>query len=442
MVQQKEATFTCIEEQAPDRRSVGPETGDLLHCKDGSISDTANLESMGNTENPGSTGGTNNPGSTVRTKNLDSPGSEENFTSLGNEEDSTVPGDEEDFESIGAEEELYEHFSVTADKGQGLLRIDKFLVTRLENRSRSRIQAAADAGNILVGGQPVKSSYKVKPGDIISIVLPYPPRRLEIIPENIPLDIVYEDDQLLVVNKTAGMVVHPGHGNYSGTLVNALTYHLHGLEMFSSGDLRAGLVHRIDKDTSGLLVIAKNERSHAFLARQFFDHTTSRTYHALVWGNLSDDEGTIEGNIGRSISDRLQMAVLPTDNPNGKHAVTHYRVLERLGYVNLVECRLETGRTHQIRVHMRHIGHPLFNDERYGGDRILKGTTFSKYKQFVENCFALMPRQALHALSLGFTHPMTRQRMEFTSEYPADFAAVLEKWRGYVQHREIEGGEE
>ena len=312
-------------------------------------------------------------------------------------------------EEIGeadSRDEMYEHFSVTVDKGQGMLRIDKFLTNRMEGVSRNRIQAAADAGNILVGVIPVKSSYKVKPLDRISIVMPYPLRELEIVPENIPLDIRYEDDDLIVVNKPAGMVVHPGHGNYTGTLVNALTYHLKDLPLFQSGDMRAGLVHRIDKNTSGILVIAKNERAHARLAKQFFDHSIDRVYHALVWGNMESDEGTVTGNIGRSLRDRMKMAVFP-DGESGKHAVTHYRVLERLGYVNLVECRLETGRTHQIRVHMEYIGHPLFNDERYGGDRILKGTTFSKYRQFVENCFRLMPRHGLHARSLGFVHPTT-----------------------------------
>lgn len=327
-------------------------------------------------------------------------------------------------EEIGetdSQDEMYEHFSVTVDKGQGMLRIDKFLTNRMEGVSRNRIQAAADAGNILVGGTPVKSSYKVKPLDRISIVMPYPLRELEIVPENIPLDIRYEDDELIIVNKPAGMVVHPGHGNYTGTLVNALTYHLKDLPLFQSGDMRAGLVHRIDKNTSGILVIAKNERAHARLAKQFFDHSIDRVYHALVWGNMDSDEGTVTGNIGRSLRDRMKMAVFP-DGESGKHAVTHYRVLERLGYVNLVECRLETGRTHQIRVHMEYIGHPLFNDERYGGDRILKGTTFSKYRQFVENCFRLMPRHGLHARSLGFVHPTTGESVYFESEMPDDMA--------------------
>ena len=344
-------------------------------------------------------------------------------------------------EEIGetdSQDEMYEHFSVTVDKGQGMLRIDKFLTNRMEGVSRNRIQAAADAGNILVGGTPVKSSYKVKPLDRISIVMPYPLRELEIVPENIPLDIRYEDDDLIIVNKPAGMGVHPGHGNYTGTLVNALTYHLKDLPLFQSGDMRAGLVHRIDKNTSGILVIAKNERAHARLAKQFFDHSIARVYHALVWGNMESDEGTVTGNIGRSLRDRMKMAVFP-DGESGKHAVTHYRVLERLGYVNLVECRLETGRTHQIRVHMEYIGHPLFNDERYGGDRILKGTTFSKYRQFVENCFRLMPRHGLHARSLGFVHPTTGENVHFESEMPDDMRSVVERWRNYVAGRESTG---
>lgn len=340
-------------------------------------------------------------------------------------------------EEAGQQDELFEHFAVTVDRGQAMLRIDKYLVDRLENCSRSRVQAAAEGGNILVNDVAVKPSYKVKPGDRISIVMPYPKREIEIIPENIPLDIIYEDDDLLIVNKEAGLVVHPGHGNYSGTLVNALTYHLQGLPMFQEGDMRAGLVHRIDKNTSGLLVIAKNEKSHAKLARQFFDHTIERRYVALVWGNFAEDEGMVEGNIGRSVRDRLKMAVFP-DGSDGKHAVTHYKVLKRFGYVTLVECRLETGRTHQIRVHMEYIGHPLFNDERYGGDRILKGTTFSKYKQFIENCFTMMPRHALHARSLGFVHPSTKKEMYFESDLPTDFRTVIDKWETYTNARPAE----
>lgn len=346
--------------------------------------------------------------------------------------------DELDDDTAEGQEELFEHFNLVVDKGQAMLRIDKFLTNRMEKASRNRIQTAADEGNILVNGRPVKSSYKVKPMDEISIVMPYPPREVEIIPEDIPLDIMYEDDDIIIVNKEAGMVVHPGHGNYSGTLVNALTFHLKDLPLFQNGDMRAGLVHRIDKNTSGILVIAKNERAHARLAKQFFDHSIKRVYNALVWGNLEEDEGTITGNIGRSLRDRMKMAVFP-DGDNGKHAVTHYRVLERFGYVTLVECRLETGRTHQIRVHFEHIGHPLFNDERYGGDRILKGTTFSKYKQFVENCFAIMPRHGLHACSLGFVHPSTGEEVYFESGYPEDMRTVVEKWRVYTANRQMEG---
>ena len=338
-----------------------------------------------------------------------------------------VPADAEDEEEAG----LYEHFAVTADKGQTPMRLDKFLTVRMEHCSRNRIQAAADSGNILVNGKAAKSSYKVKPLDRITVVMPYPKREVEIVPQNIPLDIPYEDDDLLIVDKPAGMVVHPGHGNWDGTLVNALTYHLRTLPMFREGDLRAGLVHRIDKDTSGLLVVAKNERAHARLAKQFFDHTIVRRYYALVWGNPDADEGTIEGNIGRSPKDKLQMCVF-ADGEQGKHAVTHWRVVRRYGYVTLVECRLETGRTHQIRVHMAWIGHPLFNDERYGGDRILKGTTFAKYRQFIENCFAVMPRHALHARLLGFEHPATHENVLFESPLPADFQSLLTKWNIYI----------
>jgi 23S rRNA pseudouridine1911/1915/1917 synthase len=442
---------------------------------------------------------------------------------------------------------MYEHFAVTADRGQSLLRIDKFLTVRMEHVSRARIQAAAEGGNILVNGAAVKSNYKVKPLDRVQIMMPYPRREVEIVPEQIPLNIVYEDDELLVVNKPAGLVVHPGHGNYSGTLVNALAWHLRELAAFGGlgggaaevgtedegrgaevwdgegvasrsgdeglgggsagvgaevrdgegvasrsedegfgGDMRAGLVHRIDKNTSGLLVVAKNEAAHAWLAKQFFDHTIERRYVALVWGNFDEDEGTITGNIARSRHDRLKMAVFSDDprnpyyEPEGKHAVTHWRVLKRYGYVTLIECRLETGRTHQIRVHMEHIGHPLFNDERYGGDRILKGTTFSKYKQFIENNFSLMPRHALHARSLGFVHPVLRESggavvsggaaaanasggaggsgasagtsgasggagrawMQFESPLPDDFVAVLERWDTYVASRDTFEAEE
>ncbi len=333
-------------------------------------------------------------------------------------------------------QELFEHFHIVVDKGQNSLRIDKFLVNRIENASRNKIQLAATAGNILVNTKAVKSNYKIKPNDEISIVMAYPPREIELIPENIPIDIIYEDEDLLLVNKQAGLVVHPGHGNYTGTLVNALMYHLKDIPLFSTGEARPGLVHRIDKDTSGLLVIAKNEIAMNKLAKQFFDRTTDRKYIALAWGRFNEEHGTITGNIGRSLKDRMKMAVFP-DEKQGKHAVTHYKVIEKLGYVSLLECKLETGRTHQIRVHLDYIGHTLFNDERYGGDRILKGTTFTKYKQFVINCFKIMPRQALHAKSLAFDHPTSGKRMEFTSEIPDDIMQVIEKWRTYISGREI-----
>ncbi len=336
----------------------------------------------------------------------------------------------------GAEEGGYEHFAVTVDRGQALMRLDKFLTARMEHASRNRIQTAADEGRILVNGTPVKSSYKVKPLDRISLVMPWPRRDTTIVPEEIPLDIVYEDADLLVVNKPAGMVVHPGCGNYDGTLVHALAWHLREVPLFATGDERAGLVHRIDKNTSGLLVVAKNEEAHARLARQFFEHTTYRRYEALVWGDFDADEGTIEGNIGRSPRERLKMHVF-ADGSEGRRAVTHWRVLRRFGYVTLVECRLETGRTHQIRVHMAWQGHPLFNDERYGGDRILRGTTFARYRQFIENCFDTMPRHALHARSLGFVHPRTGEEMRFESPLPDDFRALLARWESYTSAHDI-----
>ncbi len=339
---------------------------------------------------------------------------------------------EESSESDSAE--MYEHFRFDVDSGQSPIRLDKYLAINMRNSSRSKIQAAADEGQLLVNGAAQKASYKVRPGDVVTIVMSRPKFENIIIPEDIPLNIVYEDDHLLVVNKEAGMVVHPGHGNYRGTLVNALTHHLKGLELVENEDMRAGLVHRIDKNTSGLLVIAKSERVHTHLAKQFFDHTTERRYIAMVWGNVIEDEGTIVGNIGRNAKDRLKMFVFE-DGSDGKHAVTHYRVLRRLGYVTLIECRLETGRTHQIRVHMAWKGHPLFNDERYGGDKIIKGTTFSKYKQYVENCFRMMPRQALHAKSLGFVHPITGEKMSFESDLPDDFVALIEKWDSYTANR-------
>lgn len=354
------------------------------------------------------------------------------------------PSEEELFDGEASDEEeeggLYEHYAITADKGQTPLRLDKFLTVRMEKCSRNRIQAAADSGNILVNDKPAKSSYKVKPLDRIRIVMPYPRRETEIVPQDIPLDILYEDDDLLIVDKAAGMVVHPGHGNYEGTMVNALAYHLDRQGIPAGEQPRAGLVHRIDKNTSGILVVAKNEQAHARLAKQFFDHTIERRYVALVWGNFDEDEGTVTGHIGRSPRDRQKMFVFE-DGSEGKHAVTHWRVLRRYGYVTLIECRLETGRTHQIRVHMAWQGHPLFNDERYGGDRILKGTTFAKYRQFVENCFALMPRQALHAQSLGFVHPATHATMRFESELPADFRAVLDRWEHYTAAKPDPGDE-
>lgn len=342
----------------------------------------------------------------------------------------------ENIEAFEQEEqqELFEHYRFECDKGQSPFRVDKFLFNKIMNASRSKIQAAASAGNILVNDNPVKANYKVKPGDIIQVVMEYPPREVEIIPQDIPLNIVYEDDHLLVVNKQPGMVVHPGHGNYSGTLVNALAHHLRNLDMFNGGDPRPGLVHRIDKDTSGLLVVAKTEIAKNKLAKQFFDKTTKRRYKALVWGVVDDEEGTVTGHIGRHVKDRMQMDVFP-DGELGKHAVTHYRVIERIGYVTFIECQLETGRTHQIRAHMKHIGHVLFNDERYGGDQILKGTTFTKYKQFVNNCFEICPRQVLHAETLGFVHPHTGEFMEFKAPLPDDITNLLEKWRHYIAYR-------
>lgn len=333
------------------------------------------------------------------------------------------------------EDELYEHHKFEVAKGQQSLRIDKFLMNLIENTTRSKIQKAADAGNILVNDIPVKSNHKVKPNDVIKVMFEHPPYEHLLKGENIPLDIVYEDDQLLVINKPAGMVVHPGHGNYSGTLVNALAYHFDNLPMNSSE--RPGLVHRIDKDTSGLLVVAKTELAMDYLTKQFAEKTSEREYVALVWGNMEEDEGTIEGNIDRHPTNRMQMAVFP-DGERGRHAVTHYKVLERLGYVMLVSCRLETGRTHQIRVHMKHIGHTLFNDERYGGNAILKGTTFTKYKQFVDNCFKVLPRQALHAKTLGFEHPISKEFLRFNSEIPQDMQDCIEKWRVYSKFQQLE----
>ena len=332
------------------------------------------------------------------------------------------------------DDELFEHYRFEAAKGQSPLRVDKFLMNLVENATRNKIQQAATAGNIYVNDVPVKSNYKVKAFDVVRVLLSHPPFENLILPENIPLDIVYEDEALIVINKPAGLVVHPGHGNYTGTLVNALAYHFENLPLNSSE--RPGLVHRIDKDTSGLLVVAKTDQAMAFLAKQFEEKTSEREYVALVWGNIAEDEGTVTGDIARHAKDRMQMAVVP--DGEGKHAVTHYKVLERFGYVTLVSCKLETGRTHQIRAHMKHIGHPLFNDERYGGHLILKGTTFTKYKQFVENCFKALPRQALHAKTLGFVHPTTGEMMRFDTELPQDFKDCIEKWRGYSKSHHAE----
>lgn len=364
------------------------------------------------------------------------------------------------------QEELFEHFHFVADKGQKPLRVDKFITDRIFGTSRNRVQKAAEEGYIFVNGKSEKSNYKVRPGDVVQVMMDRPRHSSEIVPEDIPLDIVYEDDDLLVVNKPAGMVVHPGHGNYTGTLVNALAHHFiaQGLdvdlggaseepemeedadetsqteqqssEKMGSYQTRMGLVHRIDKETSGLLVIAKTEEAGTELSRQFFHKTTRRLYTALVWGHVEQDEGTIVGNIGRNHRDRTMMDFFPEGSEEGKPAVTHYKVLERLGYVTLVECRLETGRTHQIRVHMKHLGHTLFNDKTYGGDQILKGTTFAKYSQFVRNCFNTCPRQALHARTLGFKHPRTGEEMDFEAPLPADMTQLVERWRDYISNRE------
>ena len=329
------------------------------------------------------------------------------------------------------QDELYEHHKIVAPNGQKPLRVDKFLMNFIENATRNKIQQAAKDGHVWVNEAIVNQNYKVKANDEVKVMFEHPPHEFLLVPENIPLDIVYEDDVLLVVNKPAGMVVHPGHGNYSGTLINALIYHIDNLPVNSNE--RPGLVHRIDKDTSGLLLVAKTEAAMTHLSKQFFNKTSEREYVALVWGNMNDDEGTIEGNIARHPKNRLQMHVFP-EGDEGKEAVTHYKVIERLGYVTLVSCKLETGRTHQIRVHMKYIGHTLFNDERYGGEKIMKGTTFTKYKQFVENAFKILPRQALHAKTLGFVHPTTGEMMRFDSEIPEDMAKCIEKWKDYSKH--------
>jgi 23S rRNA pseudouridine1911/1915/1917 synthase len=338
-------------------------------------------------------------------------------------------------EELVEQQELFEHHRFKVDPGQSLLRIDKYLSSRMEKVSRTRLQNAAIAGNILVNKNPVKPNYKVKPDDVIQIVLPDPPREIELIPENIPVNIIYEDDDVVVVNKVPGMVVHPAYGNYTGTLVNALMWHFRDLPLFSTGELRPGLVHRIDKNTSGILVIAKNEFALNRLSRQFYERTTDRKYIALVWGTPFPAVGTIKGHVGRNIRDRKIMQVFP-DGSHGKSAITHYRIMEDLGYISVVECKLETGRTHQIRVHFSYIKHPLFNDEEYGGDKILKGTSFNKYQQFVRNCFKILPRQALHAKSLAFDHPVTGKRLFFDSELPDDIKETIERWRNYISGRD------
>lgn len=348
--------------------------------------------------------------------------------------------EEDEWATSDAEEsELYEHFRIVVDKGQSLLRIDKFLINRLENTSRNRIQNAAAAGTILVNEKAVKPSYKVKPGDIISIVLAHPPRDTEVYPENIPINIVYEDQDVLVVNKEAGMVVHPGFNNYTGTLVNALAYHFVGLPSLPGNESRPGLVHRIDKDTTGLLLISKHDTALTWLAKQFYDHTVQRQYYALVWGDLETD-GTITGYIGRSVRDRKIMDMF-TDPEKGKWSVTHYKVLRRFQYVTLIACTLETGRTHQIRAHMRSIGHPLFGDTSYGGDKIIKGPIYSKYRSFIDNCFRLMPAQALHARTLGFVHPRTRELLVIESELPENFKQLLDKWDTYMKAQHEDAGD-
>ena len=342
--------------------------------------------------------------------------------------------EEDEIDEAGGERELYEHFRFVVDKGQAITRVDKYLVNCMSNTSRNRIQDAADAGNILANGKPVKSNYKAKPNDVITIVLAYPPNEFEIIPQDIPLDIVYEDDDIMLVNKQPDLVVHPGFGNFDGTLLNAIAWHMKDNPGFDANDSRIGLVHRIDKDTSGLILIAKTPEAKTLLGKQFFDKTTQRRYQALVWGRVKEDEGTIIGDLARDPRDRMLFTVFPEgENPAAKHAVTHYKVIEQMAYVTLVECRLETGRTHQIRVHMKHIGHTLFNDERYGGRDILKGTTAAKYKQFVKNCFEICPRQALHAKTLGFEHPRTGEKMHFESELPDDMQQLIDKWRNYAR---------
>ncbi len=337
-------------------------------------------------------------------------------------------------DELVSEQELFEHFRFVVDKGQSMMRLDRYLANIMANTSRNRIQYATDAGNVKVNEKSVKSSYKVKPGDVITILLAYPPSEFVVVPQDIPINIVYEDDEIILVNKQPGLVVHPGFGNFDGTLLNALAYHLKDNTDFDPNSSKVGLVHRIDKDTSGLLLVAKTEHAKSYLGKQFSDKTTERRYYALVWGNLKNDAGTITGDQARDPADRMRFKVFePGENPQAKHAITHYKVIERFGYVTLVECQLETGRTHQIRVHMKHIGHPLFNDERYGGNSILKGTNSAYYKLFVKNCFYACPRQALHAKTLGFVHPGTEKQMDFKSDLPDDFQKLIEMWREYAQ---------
>ena len=343
--------------------------------------------------------------------------------------------------STEEKEELYEHYQFEVDKGQELMRIDKYLMNLIPNTSRNKIQQATKANCILVNDQPEKQNYKVKPNDKIAILMPQPQRETEIIPENIPLNVLYEDDDLIIINKQAGLVVHPAYGNYTGTLVNALTFRFLNKTTTDGQPLRPLLVHRIDKNTSGIIVVTKNEIAQMKIAKNFFDHTIDRKYWALVWGDFQEDEGTIEAKIGRNPKDRFVMTTFSPDSEQGKRAVTHWRVLERFGYITLIECVLETGRTHQIRIHLKSIGHPLFNDETYGGNQILKGTTFTKYKQFINNCFDILPRQALHAKQLGITHPVSGKYLFFDSELPDDFKNVLEKWRNYVKHKALEENE-
>lgn len=356
---------------------------------------------------------------------------DDGFDGLYGNEDMMCEG-AEDLRESAEGHLLYEHWKLEVDPGQTPVRIDKFLAEHMQHSSRNRIQTAADAGFIHANGKPVKSNYKVRPGDVITLMLDRPRHDNTIVAEDIPLDIVYEDDVLMVVDKPAGLVVHPGAGNFHGTLINAVAWHLRDMQSFDPNDPEVGLVHRIDKDTSGLLVVAKTPDAKTNLGKQFFNKTTHRSYNALVWGNFTEEEGRIEGNIGRDPKDRLRMAVFPPDSEIGKSAVTHYRVLERFGYVTLVECILETGRTHQIRAHMKHIGHPLFADERYGGCEILRGNRSSSYKAFIQNCFKLCGRQALHARTLGFLHPVTGQRMDFNSSLPADMEALISKWRAFI----------